>query len=104
MGQEVWFEQRSPTGRVRLRQGTSCPDPKGFFLYLDDVVTGRYAGIVAARKAFRQLADVHDPPRPVVQETGDARNELGDEMAHAYFASMRGQGQGKGGRSKVKRG
>jgi hypothetical protein len=103
MAGTVWFEQRSPTGRVRLVQGPSCPDPRGYFLYLDEALIGRHAALPVARRAFRQLADSHDPLQRPDETAMDPKREFGDEIAHAYFASMRGSGQGKGGRGKIKR-
>ena len=103
MAGDSWFEQRSPQGIVRLVRSPLCPDPDGYFLYHGEDLIGRHSGLARGRKAFRQLADLYDPPRPVPIAEVDPKRELGDEMAHAYFASMRGSGQGKGGRSKVKR-
>jgi hypothetical protein len=85
---------------VRLARSPLEPDSRGYFLYLDDVLVKRYAGLTAGRAAFRELAAIEDPPVPVAPDPKVAMDVLHEE-AMARFFGERSQGERtKGGRTR----
>jgi hypothetical protein len=96
------FEQRSPTGRVRLVRSATEPDARGYFVYLDGALVRRTSSLAAGRTVFRQLASENDPPRPVAEDRAAAQELLMEQAMARFYAERSAGGREKGGRSRRK--